>query len=76
MKNYVLGILRCLLRDRQGDIESKSLADEYGLWAMEYKFGIYWCVVVTLKHVLKCEELHSKFEDEGTEAESSGHVSI
>lgn len=43
---------------------------------MEYKFGIYWCVVVTLKHVLKCEELHSKFEDEGTEAESSGHVSI
>lgn len=52
------------------------MADEYGLWAMEYKFGIYWCVVVTLKHALKCEELHSKFEDEGTEAESSGHVSI
>lgn len=49
--NFEMGI-----RDPSGDILSKFLADESGLWAMVYKFGICQCIGVILNQALRYKE--------------------
>ena len=69
--NFEMGI-----RDPSGDVLSKFLADESGLWAMVYKFGVYQCIGVILNHALRYKELQREFDDEGAEAEALGCISI
>lgn len=68
--NFEMGI-----RDPSGDILSKFLADESGLWAMVYKFGICQCIGVILNQALRYKELQREFGNEGAEAEALGYVS-
>lgn len=63
------------IRDPSGDILSKFLADESGLWAMVYKFGICRCIGVILNQALRYKELQRVFDNEGAEAEALGCIS-